>query len=191
MSLFLRKFQKVGTFLKENYIYIWFVLILVIGLSRREQFYIKFPHNIPELLLKDIVIIIVVGVLIAKISGYNPGKSLKNIINFVIIFPIAEEILFRGIIFSLSELGTTKIYIITSISLAVLISAVCFGITHLQYHNFKITALSRKQILIAFIGGIFMGKIVEQTGSIILPLVIHITFNFSATVFSRLNDRYN
>jgi hypothetical protein len=37
-----------------------------------------------------------VGILIAKISGYNPGKSLKNIINFVIIFPIAEEILFKG-----------------------------------------------------------------------------------------------
>ena len=113
-----------------------------------------------------------IAALVAKNSGYNIRLSKKSIFNFAVLFPVTEELLFRGIIFSLAA-SISEINIGT-FSLAAIVSAVAFGITHLQYHNFKFTDLAQRHILIAFIGGLFMGDLMDNTGFILYPILIHI-----------------
>lgn len=106
--------------------------------------------------------------------GYGPGKVLwSSIISAVIIAPIVEEILFRGIILR----GFLKHY---SPLKAIIASALIFGATHMNLW----------QLLGAFLVGIFIGYVFYKTKSILLCILIHAVDNslgFIAKDLLRLN----
>lgn len=129
------------------------------------------------------------------VSGYKPQKSAKGILTFCIIFPIGEEILFRGIILYIATylIGSSLVYvpvpILKGVTLQTFISAICFGVTHFQYFGFKFNSETIKKVFFAFIFGLFVGNLVEVTGSIIYAVIFHIIANSGATLyyFSRYN----
>lgn len=78
---------------------------------------------------------------------------------FAILPPIAEEISFRGVVFGLLRpYGKT---------LAVVGSALAFGVMHGNL----------QQIPFAFLGGLFFGYLVAETGSIVPTIVLHFLNN--------------
>ncbi|MCQ1531287.1 CPBP family intramembrane glutamic endopeptidase [Lutispora saccharofermentans] len=169
--------------IRYNASYVWLALIVIIGVLGGKSFNIALPSTALDIGLKGWFYILLVFSLFCIYSSYDIPKTSEQFIKFSIIFPIGEEILFRGIIQSLTTnlLKLHNRYIILplfgSIPIVACISAICFGITHFQYHNFKINKLSLKQVLFAFVFGIFAGNIVEVTGSILYPVLFHIAGN--------------
>ncbi|HHU53658.1 MAG TPA: CPBP family intramembrane metalloprotease [Clostridiaceae bacterium] len=84
-----------------------------------------------------------------------------------IIVPIAEELLFRGIV--LGELNFRY-----SPRTVVLIQAVLFGLFHMNF----------VQSLYTFIPGLLLGIAYYYTGNIIVPIIMHMTFNLFGGVLS-------
>lgn len=70
-----------------------------------------------------------------------------------------EEFTFRGIIYSQYR-NDRPIK-------AILLSALCFGLMHMNFNQF----------CYAFILGIFLTLLLEASGSLILPMIMHFTFN--------------
>lgn len=93
-------------------------------------------------------------------------KDIFSVITTVIVGPILEEILCRGIILKglLKNYGPYK---------AILISATFFSVMH----------LNPWQALPAFFGGLFLGWVFYKTQSVIPGIIIHATINSTAMVF--------
>lgn len=68
------------------------------------------------------------------------------------------------------------------VSISVIISAILFSITHLQYY--KLNRLIIRYMFFAFIGGILFGAITDYTQSIILSVLLHIEFNLLAVCYA-------
>ena len=100
-----------------------------------------------------ILIASITNIVISRYSGYNPiGK--KNILNFVIMYPIFEEVIFRGMIIPIlnnafSIFSNFEIAYIP-VTLPILISSFLFAVSHLQYYKFNQTSI--KFMLFAFLG---------------------------------------
>jgi membrane protease YdiL (CAAX protease family) len=99
-------------------------------------------------------------------------KNVFSIITMVIVAPIMEEILCRGIILR----GLLKNY---SPYKAILISAIFFGAIH----------LNPWQGIPAFFSGLFLGWVYYKTQSIIPTMIIHATINITGALFLFLPDR--
>lgn len=95
------------------------------------------------------------------------GNLLLQIIATVILVPIAEELLFRGIIQGELNLRFTP-------RVAVLIQALLFGIFH----------MNPIQSLYTFIPGLLLGIAYYYTGNLIIPIVMHMIFNLVGGVFN-------
>lgn len=111
-------------------------------------------------------------------------KDWIDYVAFMITGLIAEEILFRGIIFDLSTkvFGDKKLL---SFSMPVLFSAVVFGLQHLAYHKFEINAASITQVIYTTFTGIVFARIKESTGSLYWVILFHM-INNSFTVIRNL-----
>jgi membrane protease YdiL (CAAX protease family) len=175
-----------GTIMKYNF-HIWFSVILVVGIIGRNTFYILAPKQaIP---VSEVVVILLALVPFMVASGYALEKNFKGITRFCILFPIGEEILFRGIILSLATylVGNSTIYvpvpILKGVTLQVFLSAICFGITHLQYFDFRLDSTTIRKVLFAFLFGLFAGNVVEITGSVFYPVIFHVLANTGATLY--------
>lgn len=100
------------------------------------------------------------------------GQSICNIIasTFCLVFPVFEEILFRGIIlwlltqsFLFAKLSIEiPVPILRGVSLQVFVSAILFGVTHLQYFNFCLDHFVIKKVVYAFVFGLFAGNLVQM-----------------------------
>ncbi|WP_440119802.1 lysostaphin resistance A-like protein [Paenibacillus sp. QZ-Y1] len=110
-----------------------------------------------------------------------------NISNFVITFPVVEEIIFRGLI-----LPNIKPYIVPTklievlyvpVTIPVIITAGLFAICHLQYYKYSTETI--RFMIFAFLGGILLGAMTEITQSIMLSLILHIVFNLFSVLFSK------
>lgn len=173
--------------IKVNSVYIWFFIILISGIIGFKFFNIGLPKGDYNINLNDIIIFLVFSIPFGIFSGYEPGRNFSGIIIFCLMFPISEEILFRGIIQSLaSQLMISPTYIpvplLKGVTIQVFISAVCFGLTHFQYFNFKFNLSTVKKVLFAFIFGLFAGNLVEMTGTILYTIIFHITANIIASI---------
>lgn len=96
-------------------------------------------------------------------TDLTPTFLLVDCIFAVILAPIAEELLFRGVI--LRRLSTI------SQRFAIFVSAAIFGMMH---GNFL-------QMVLGFIMGIVLGYAAVKTGSLILPIAGHMFINLTAT----------
>lgn len=93
------------------------------------------------------------------IAASSNSEILLNFLMYAILPAILEEILFRGIIL--------KNLLPYSKSGAIIISALLFGITH----------MNPIQILFASVFGVILGVCYEYTGSLLIPIIMHFINN--------------
>ncbi|ENQ3078164.1 CPBP family intramembrane metalloprotease [Bacillus cereus] len=171
--------------IENEIIYIWGTLLTVISYFYEDNYVFRLPiHYEPIVLL--ILITAITNIFISRYSGYKPiGK--KNILNFVIIYPIFEEVIFRGMIIPIlnNSFPIYPFYEIAYIPVTVpiLISSFLFAIAHLQYYSFNQTSI--KFMLFAFFGGIIFGMITDYSLSIIFSIFLHVEFNLLSVYYSK------
>jgi membrane protease YdiL (CAAX protease family) len=125
----------------------------------------------PAMVLWGIVLVFVSGVVIEPVVALFPAKYLDlinqaigtggwAILTTVVLAPILEEILFRGLLLEpiREKSGATR---------AVLISALIFGLIH----------IFPQQVVNAFVVGIILGFIYVRTGSLVNVILIHAVNN--------------
>ncbi|MNC17470.1 CAAX amino terminal protease self- immunity [compost metagenome] len=170
-------------------IYYWGILLIGASLFIKDNYVFHLPRNFLTV-LPLCLLFQVISPFSARRSGYSP-VGLFNRINFVITYPVLEEIAFRGLALpilvrhqSLGEPFELELGygIIPQLSLAVIITAVLFAVSHLQYY--KLNAESIRFMAFALIGGLFFGVIAQATESIILTILLHIAFNGSAALYA-------
>lgn len=105
--------------------------------------------------------------------------SLKDWVDwtaFMITGLVAEEILFRGILYDLC----VKVFRdrrILNLSMPVLITSILFGLQHLSYHGFRINAASITQVVYTTVMGIIFANVKESTGRLWPVIVLHMLTN--------------
>ena len=91
---------------------------------------------------------------------------------FVAVVPaLCEEFIFRGLLY--------HTYRRQRIWPAIFLSAFFFGLMHLNFNQF----------CYAFVMGIFFALLVEATGSIVAPMIVHFTYNANSTILSWILGR--
>jgi membrane protease YdiL (CAAX protease family) len=96
------------------------------------------------------------------------GENFLLVLLFVgILIPIFEEVLFRGLIFG--ELKKAM-----RVSIAVLLQAFLFGLSHMNLI----------QGIYAFVLGLILGAVYEKSRNLLLPMVVHISFNAFSVLMS-------
>lgn len=174
----LRRLQA-SSFIKKYYNYIWALLVLMIALIYPDSFLWKasFEFFNDREILEEIIKVSVFAGILGCFSGYKTVNK-KYDFDFCIIFPIFEEILFRGVILALLVNGglLNGLY-------AVLSSSLLFGVMHFQYFGLKKNVI--RYVVFAFIGGYYLANIVLITQSILPSIFLHMVFNISAILFSR------
>jgi membrane protease YdiL (CAAX protease family) len=113
-----------------------------------------------------------VGILEIKNYEFNIKTSLIKIIGMVLIAPIAEELLYRGLF--LSKLINQKL----NKHLAIFIIAILFVILH--SFVFENTMASKIGIIQIFLDATLFGYARLTTKSILTPIIMHITGNLIA-----------
>lgn len=167
----------------HNVLYIWAFIVFLISLFygnsliRINSFDFLGNHSF----YRELVIFAAAGILLAHLPGYFYGNR-KYVLNFVFLYPITEEILFRGTIFPL----LLEVDFI-SIKTAYLLSAVLFGVMHIQYFKFHSTLLSK--IVVAIIMGYFFASLTHVYQSLIPAVVLHILYNVAAMYYAKRRDR--
>lgn len=106
----------------------------------------------------------------ANTAALPSENTLLNLITIVLVGPIAEEIFFRGLIYTRLKAGMHPI-------LAAVISSVLFGIGHGGFIWF----------FSAFLGGLVMVWIFETTKSLYASLAVHMTNNAVAQLTQQIN----
>lgn len=102
--------------------------------------------------------------------GLAGNQSAVMIIATVILGPIVEEVIFRGLVLS-------RLRCVFPASVAVIFSSVLFGLTHGQL----------LWMAYAFLLGILLSAIAVKTGSILPSLCVHISFNLVGSFINRLS----
>ncbi|MED1569721.1 CPBP family intramembrane glutamic endopeptidase [Bacillus paramycoides] len=171
--------------IENEIIYIWGTLLTVISYFYEDNYVFHLPiHYEPIVLL--ILIAAITNIFISQYSGYKPSGK-KNILNFVIMYPIFEEVIFRGMIIPILNNSFSKypFYEIAYIPLTVpiLISSFLFAVAHLQYYSFNQTSI--KFMLFAFLGGIIYGMITDYSLSIVFSIFLHVEFNLLSVYYSK------
>jgi uncharacterized protein len=178
--------HKISKKLDKYIVYIWGILLLFASFVMDDTFVYQLPKNTSSVMMLFIVVLII-NCIISRGSGYSPqGLYLK--LNFMIAFPIFEEIAFRGIILSrLMKFNYLNIWVnvlgIFSATPAILISAFLFAIAHLQYY--RLSKISIRYMTFAILGGIFFGVIASVSESILLTIPLHMAFNCTAVYYDR------
>jgi hypothetical protein len=103
-----------------------------------------------------------------KILDFNPVSFLVPALALGISSAVFEEILFRGIIFRITEEKLGSVW-------ALIISSSFFGFAHLANENSTIFSA----IAITIEAGLFLGAAYMYSRSLWLPIFIHFAWNFS------------
>ena len=97
-----------------------------------------------------------------KLSGME--DNLFGIIAAILLAPIGEELLCRGVIMEYFRRSFGKFWI------ANLVQAVLFGLMHLNL----------VQGVYAFAGGLVLGYVAKESGTVIASMILHFTMNLSS-----------
>lgn len=143
----------------------------------------------PELLKRSIIVgsiwLVMTGYFVLFKRVWVPNLSdWIDFVSFMVLGLIAEEILFRGIIFDLAK-AKFKDRMFLSFSFPVLLSSVLFGLQHLSYHAFKLTPASITQVTYTIFMGLVFGLIRESTGRL-WPIILFHMMNNVFTVLRNL-----
>ena len=105
------------------------------------------------------------GELMELIAAGNPWIMFVSV---VILAPLVEEIIYRGVMMELFRKAGFKVPVI------VVLQAIVFGVIHGNW----------LQGMYAFVLGIFLGLVYLKVQSIWMPIIVHITFNLN--LFTRV-----
>ena len=101
-------------------------------------------------------------------KGMTSGTVFEIVLCTVILAPILEEILFRGIFYAgFRSIFAYRVNEKKMVSLALVFSSLCFGIVHMNVSQF----------VYAFIMGILLGYIYEKTGKLYMSVIAHAVCN--------------
>ncbi|MCM3204762.1 MULTISPECIES: CPBP family intramembrane glutamic endopeptidase [Paenibacillus] len=171
--------------LDKHAVLLWAVMIGLLIPFFHNEYVFKIPIHFGEA-LPIFGFLVIANVIAARFSGYNPIGS-YNIINFVLTYPIVEEIIYRGLILPNIEplFGSSKLMDIfyMPVTIPVIITAVLFAICHLQYYN--LSSESIRFMIFACIGGIVLGSMTLMTESIVFALGLHMIFNSCSVLYSK------
>lgn len=149
----LKEYLSLKKFSLESFIF-WFLLFgSFIGISE----YLLYKFNIstvPEFLKK---------------AYFSTDFPLLLFFVIIFVYPLFEEVLFRGFFFKSlenSKIGGTG---------AVLITSFFWSVLHIQYNLWI--------ILVIFIAGVIFGMSRLKTNSLYLPLTLHILQNLASSIF--------
>lgn len=170
---------------KRYAVYYWGGLLAAVSLIVPDAYVFRLPDH-AVFTLPLVLVVLAANLLAAKASGYRPEGRFDRI-NFVLTYPVLEEAAFRGLVLPLLAslnppgIGSWELFGI-AVGPAVLISALLFAVSHLQYY--RVSRQSLIFMLFAFSGGLFFGAIAEHTRSIVLTIPLHIAFNAAALFYS-------
>ncbi len=109
--------------------------------------------------------------------GGSPFRGAEPLVQIVAV-PVSEELIFRGVLFTAVLLGLRRILPeATTLPLAVVISAVAFGLAHLNNFGSYDTVFVILQATFATILGIGTGYLRATTGSVYAAVAVHATVN--------------
>lgn len=119
-------------------------------------------------------------------EGYAETLEASGLISFTVVSilatlvlaPINEEVLFRGISFALLKKSGIKFWAVN------VLQALFFGLAHLQYTMAMQGGIKYLNIIqgsYAFLLGLFLGYVREKTGSLWGSIIAHLVFNFIGT----------
>ncbi|WP_310550240.1 CPBP family intramembrane glutamic endopeptidase [Paenibacillus glufosinatiresistens] len=169
-------------------IYVWAAGLLLLTFAVRGNYVFRLPEDTGSV-IGLFSAVLAVNLLIACYSGYRLVGAL-NRFNFAVVYPVFEEIAFRGLILPLlAEAAflakTVRIPGIGELNGAILLTAFLFAVSHLQYYR-----LNRQSIVFmafAFSGGLFFGRIAYATEAVLLTIPLHMAFNGAAVFYSQGN----
>lgn len=157
----------------------WILLSIILNINSLRQSGLFL--NIDAIKKNKKIIILFIGIIfIGLVSFIFLGvtkyfHTVRYPLLFFIATPIVEELIFRGWVYG-------KIEKYKNLS-PVFLSALLFGLNHLQYTNFIPTHFVLFQIVYAFILGIFLGKIRQYSKSVYIGMLVHIFINFMSVYF--------
>ncbi len=107
------------------------------------------------------------------------GMPVMLLFVFIIIAPIVEEVIFRGVIFH--GLGNSCGFLTAAI-----LTSLFFGLYHMNFNQFIYTIVL----------GFFLAMAVQATGSLLASILMHLIFNFLGssaviTILSAIPDRFS
>jgi membrane protease YdiL (CAAX protease family) len=126
-----------------------------------------------------IVSLLVVGLVVGGyvLPGNRTPWDSKGLVNFTVV-PVYEELLFRGILFTLILAYARHHYTEThSVWIAIIVSALGFGIGHLTNGFYVGWSFAVFQMLYATLFGLLAGYNRARTESVIAPVLLHALMN--------------
>ncbi|QIF80564.1 CPBP family intramembrane glutamic endopeptidase [Brevundimonas sp. 'scallop'] len=148
--------------------------LLFLGLVQEQAARLPWPQSLRLAIIVGLVFALAsaVGVAGGAFSPTLPGSAL---IGFLLLGLMAEEWLFRGVVFEafrrLAPWGDRG---------AVIGSALLFAVSHLGYHSFQPTPAALQQVAYTLPLGLALGWLRLRTGRIILPgALAHLMFNLA------------
>lgn len=159
-----------------------YVLIIGYIIIKSRRYKTRFNSNIfSKIKFQYVLLIVIVNVFFSygmlylantlnleNLLAFSLIPNLKDIvfvgglIGTILISPISEEIIFRGIILN-------RLKLVVPVNISILISSLCFGILH-----------SYGSIISAFVFGLCMCILYVKTDEILIPISAHIMNNFFA-----------
>ena len=115
-----------------------------------------------------------VRILFERLLEYHDLSQFLGVIFFlVVVAPITEELMFRGLFLHRLAEGHSRPH-------AILGSALCFGVFHILPW----------QAIGAVLIGVYLGWLLTRTGSIFMPIAAHAFFNLVPVAATGLSDRW-
>lgn len=106
---------------------------------------------------------------------YKPARVV-DYAAFLLTGLACEDLLFRGVVFDLAKRALGGEHA-ARVPRWVLVSAVAFGLSHLQYHHFRLDAASMSQVAYTIPMGIILALLRERTASLWPPVLFHLLNN--------------
>jgi len=115
--------------------------------------------------------------------GSNPFRGANPIIQVVAV-PLSEELVFRGVLFTLVLGALSRVHPSgRALWLAVVISGVAFGIGHLNNLGSYDATFVVAQSVYASVLGVAGGWLRGRTSSVLPPILMHAAVNLVALVY--------
>jgi len=115
--------------------------------------------------------------------GSNPFRGANPIIQVVAV-PLSEELVFRGVLFTLVLGALSRVHPSgRALWLAVVISGVAFGIGHLNNLGSYDATFVAAQAVYASVLGVAGGWLRARTSSVLPPILMHAAVNLVALVY--------
>lgn len=133
--------------------------------------------------LVTIIVVCVFTALCLLLTPRTPYSGANWAVEMILV-PVAEETIWRGVIFSLLLLLLGRVYTErVSTVLAVIFSSISFGLAHSSNILVHPASFVLLQVIFASVVGIGMGFIRAKTKSIYPAFILHAAFNLIAILF--------